>query len=121
MSTGKDSESQINLSDGRTTMSCDNGDIEENGEQFDTAELVLSLAGYSDSDYLTKAGMCHAFKCTQRTVQRMVDRFEIPPPMPFAGRNIWIVGRLKAWIVNAAERIEGDALKEAKRMNYTRA
>jgi len=118
METKTDSERKIDLPDGRDIISADNADTGDSLEQMDAEAMVFNLSDYAEDDYLTKAGMCQAFKCTQRTVQRMVDRFEIPPPMPLAGRNVWIVGKLKAWIANAADRLEGEALKEAKRMNY---
>ena len=118
METKTDSERKIDLPDGRDIISADNADTGDSLEQMDAEAMVFNLSDYAEDDYLTKAGMCQAFKCTQRTVQRMVDRFEIPPPMPLAGRNVWIVGKLKAWIANAADRLESEALKEAKRMNY---
>lgn len=83
----------------------------------DVVALALNLAGFSDGDYLTKTGMCQVFKCTGRTIQRMVDRFEIPPPTPVGGRRIWNVARLKAWIANVAEHREVEAARTAKRMN----
>jgi hypothetical protein len=82
----------------------------------DVASLALNLAGYADGDYLTKSGMRQVFKCTGRSIQRMVDRFEIPPPAFVGGRNIWNVARLKAWIADIAGRREAEAARTAKRM-----
>jgi hypothetical protein len=82
----------------------------------DVLSLALDLAGYADGDYLTKAGMRRVFRCAGRSIQRMVDRFEIPPPASVGGRNIWNVGRLKAWIADMARRRETEAAREAKRM-----
>ena len=74
-------------------------------------EIVMSLAQYADGDYITKAGLAETFGCTGRTIQRMVERLEIPPPMVLAGRKVWIVGKLRAWIHTAAERQEQEALR----------
>jgi hypothetical protein len=82
----------------------------------DVASLALDLAGYANGDYLTKTGMRQVFKCTGRSIQRMVDRFEIPPPAFVGGRNIWNVARLKAWIADIAGRREAEAARAAKRM-----
>lgn len=71
----------------------------------------MSLAQYDDGDYITKIGLSEAFGCTERTLQRMVERLEIPPPMLLAGRKVWIVGKLRAWIRTAAERQEQEALR----------
>ncbi len=71
----------------------------------------MSLAEYVDGDYITKAGLAAAFACSGRTIQRMVERLEIPPPMTLAGRKVWIVGKLRAWIAASAQRQEVEALK----------
>lgn len=92
----------------------ENGDTPSDDPEFDGV-TVFSLGGYSDDDLLTKAGLAQLFKCSPRTLQRMVERFEVPPATPFGCRNIWIVGRLKAWILNMAETRESEALKHAKK------
>lgn len=74
-------------------------------------EIVMSISKYDDGDYITKAGLAAAFGCTGRTIQRMVERLEIPPPMVLAGRKVWIVGKLRVWIADAAQRQEEEALK----------
>lgn len=78
--------------------------------------MLISLGRYGNDDYLTKKELCAVFSCGPRTLQRMVDRFEIPPPVWFAGRNTWIVGNLRAWIAEAAKRKEAGALRVAKKM-----
>lgn len=77
---------------------------------------VISLDRFADNDYITKAGMAQIFKCSERTIQRMVERFELPPPTTMAGRKVWRAGKVKAWFANADDRIEAEALKEAKRL-----
>lgn len=104
-------DSEIDFEGGHDMLACAD---EEEGE---ATASVLSLSGYGDNDYLTKTGMCRVFKCANRTVQRMVERYEIPPPTPLAGRHVWIVGRLREWISVVAEHREAEAMKEARRMN----
>jgi len=60
---------------------------------------------------VTKRELCRSFGCSERTLQRMVERFEIPPPMTLAGRKVWIAGKVRAWIVEAADRKEAEALR----------
>lgn len=74
-------------------------------------EIVMSLAKYDDGDYITKAGLAEAFGCAERTIQRMVERLELPPSMLLAGRKVWIVGKLRTWIRAVAERKEDEAIK----------
>jgi predicted DNA-binding transcriptional regulator AlpA len=76
-----------------------------------SSEIVMSLAKYNDADYITKIGLAKAFGCSERTLQRMVERLELPPPMLLAGKKVWIVGKLRAWIRSAAERQEEEALR----------
>ena len=100
----------------------DNSERKENMESVNTMEpaispdIVMSLDKYSDTDFITKPGLAAAFGCTERTLQRMVERFEVPPSIYLAGRKVWIVGKLRAWIAKAAERQEEEAVKAAGRL-----
>ena len=80
-------------------------------------QTVISLDRFSDNDYITKAGLTDVFDCSERTIQRMVERFEIPPPSTVAGRKVWRTGKLKAWLAQADDRAENEALKEARRLH----
>ena len=78
--------------------------------------ITINLGKYADGDLVTKSELCRAFNCSDRTIQRMVERFEVPPPMTLAGRKVWIVGKVRAWLVETADRKEAEALREAKRL-----
>lgn len=39
-----------------------------------------------------------------RTIRRMVDRYEIPPPIRMSGRSTWQVGTILSWYAERAER-----------------
>jgi predicted DNA-binding transcriptional regulator AlpA len=80
------------------------------------ATTTINLGEYGDGTYLTKPEMGRVFNCSDRTLQRMVERFEIPPPMTLGGRKVWIAGKVRAWLADAAERREAEALKEARRL-----
>lgn len=84
-----------------------------NDNAVDSA-IVISLDRFSDNDYITKVGMTQIFRCSERTIQRMVERFELPPPSTMAGRKVWRAGKVKAWFAQADDRTEAKALKEAK-------
>lgn len=111
--TTMDAEAQPGPLDG---CADENGGLFPDGMEFDENAACFRLGEYRDDDLLTKVGMGQVFKCSFRTLQRMVERFEIPPATPFAGRSVWIVGRLKAWVANVAEAREAEALKQAKKM-----
>jgi len=77
---------------------------------------VISFDRFSDTDYLTKAGMVEIFRCSDRTIQRMVERFEILPPSSLAGWKVWRVDKLRAWLAQADDRAEAEAMKEVRRL-----
>ncbi len=107
----------IDLDDGRSMVGpCQEGVGEAKSDEAEVDAPVFWLAQYADNDILTREGMCQVFKCAPRTVFRMAERFEIPPPLPLAGRSVWVVGRLKAWIIGVAQCKEEEALREAKRL-----
>ena len=87
------------------------GDAADKLTKTESPEIVMSLEKYNDGDYITKIGLAEAFGCSERTLQRMVERLELPPPMLLAGKKVWIVGKLRAWIRTAAERQEEEALR----------
>ena len=77
---------------------------------------TINLGKYADGDLVTKSELCRAFNCSDRTIQRMVERFEVPPPMTLAGRKVWIVGKVRAWLTEVADRKEAEAMREARRL-----
>ena len=87
------------------------------GENADNQpSTLINLGKFADGDYITKKELCIAFKCSPRTMQRMVERFEIPPPIWLAGRRVWIVGNLREWIAGNVERSEAEAKEFARKM-----
>ncbi len=77
---------------------------------------AISLGRFADGDLITKQELGKCFGCSDRTLQRMVERFELPPAMTLGGRKVWIVGKIRAWLADAAGRREAEALKEARRL-----
>ena len=77
---------------------------------------AINLGRFADGDLITKQELGKCLGCSDRTLQRMVERFEIPPPMTLGGRKVWIIGKVRAWFTDAAERREAEALKEARRL-----
>ena len=87
---------------------------------LDTAKAApsttISLGGFADGDMITKPKQGKCLNCSDRALQRMVERFEIPPPTTLGGRKVWIVGKIRAWFTDAAERREAETLKETRRL-----
>ena len=87
-----------------------------NAHEDTVLRTSISLGRFADGDLITKQELGKCLGCSDRTLQRMVERFEIPPPMTLGGRKVWIMGKVRAWFTDAAERREAEALKEARRL-----
>ena len=87
-----------------------------NAHEDTVSPTSISLGRFADGDLITKQELAQCLGCSDRTLQRMVERFEIPPPMTLGGRKVWIIGKVRAWFANAAERRESEALNEARRL-----
>ena len=78
--------------------------------------VIAVLAELPGKALLDESAMATVFSVTPRTIRRMVQRFELPPPIPFAGRSIWFAGRVLAYLDDAAEDAERGAKKAAARL-----
>lgn len=64
--------------------------------------------------------MAKEFKCSPRTVQRYVQRGQLPPPIRFGRRSLWVVKRVREWIEKRSDAAEAEAEREAQRLkNYS--
>ena len=77
--------------------------------------MVLKTGSTIDGDMVGKRELCRSFGCSERTIQRMVKRFEIPPPIVLAARKYWNVGRMRLWLSDRANRAEADARASKER------
>ena len=78
--------------------------------------LIDSLARLPEKAILDESRLAAALQVTSRTIRRMVDRLELPPPVQLGGRSIWMVGRVLAHIESALETAEREAAKEHRRI-----
>src|SRR5262245_3327215 len=78
--------------------------------------LITALAELPERALLDERALASALGVTKRTVRRMVSRFELPPPVSFAGRSTWQAGRVLAWFEARAERAARDARRVADRL-----
>ena len=83
----------------------------------DHGVLITTLAGLPERALLDENALAKSLKVTKRTVRRMVARFELPPPVSFAGRSMWQVGRVMCWFEKRADRLEREARKAAERFD----
>lgn len=84
--------------------------------------LVLDrLAQLDDRAMLNEVALASGLGCADRTLRRMVERGEVPPPISLAGRSVWILGRVFDWLQNRAEREEKEQLTQLARIDAAMA
>lgn len=95
-----------------TLIPSENAAIKESAA---TNTALITLDRFSDDRIITKIELAEALSCSPRTLNRMVEKFEIPPGIILGGRCVWIVGKVKSWLASSASRREAEAEKEAVR------
>ena len=94
-------------------------EVAEKVEQVDEDRpgvLIDGLAVLPERTILDEARLAGLLAVTRRTVRRMVNRFELPPPTRLAGRSMWLAGRVLSHIEAAAERAERKAERVARKI-----
>jgi len=71
--------------------------------------IIPDLAKFPRDTLIDENSMAKIFGVHSKTIQRMVTRHELPPPMRILGRHMWITGRVLDWFNNMAEKAEKDA------------
>ena len=78
--------------------------------------IVLdALARLPERTILDEGALAKALHVAPRTLRRMVNRWQLPPPVALGGRRVWFAGRVLAHIEAGAERAAKDAERDAKK------
>jgi len=77
---------------------------------------LTALAELPQRAILDERRLAALLGVTRRTVRRMVQRNELPPPVRLAGRSCWLAGKVLGHIEQAADRAARDAEREAARI-----
>jgi len=78
--------------------------------------VITSLAELHPEALVDEGVLAEAFGVSGRTIRRMVNRYELPPPIRVAGRPMWLAGNVTAWLKDKAEQAEKYARAEAERI-----
>ena len=95
---------------------------DEAGEAAAVAPGVYDvLARLPKQALLDESAMARAFGVNGRTIRRMVNRNELPPPLKRAGRALWFAGRVLDWLEEEADLLakEADKLRQKIRSYST--
>ena len=76
---------------------------------------ITALAELPEKALLDETALAAALGCCKRTIRRMVGRYELPPPVRFAGRSTWQAGAVLRWFEAAADRKAREAERAAAR------
>jgi len=79
----------------------------------DEGTIITGLAELPERSMLDRTALANALKVTTRTIQRMVGRFELPKPMQFRGRAMWMAGKVVEYLEAQAERLNQQAERNA--------
>ena len=80
--------------------------------------IITKLAELPGEALLDEEALADTLGVTKRTIRRMVGRYELPPPVSFAGRSMWQVGRVLSWFDTRAERLAREAERGAQRLRH---
>ena len=78
--------------------------------------LIDALATLHEGTLLDQKRLAAILSVEPRTIRRMVTRFELPPPVSFAGRSVWLSDRILAHLDAAAERAEREAQRRERKI-----
>ena len=97
----------------------------EGAEPRDASEkesgvIITKLAELPRATLLDEKALAQTVGVTKRTVRRMVGRYELPPPVSFAGRSMWQVGKVLSWFEARAEQLAKEAERSAQRLKEIR-
>ena len=90
--------------------------VHDGAPSANASRVVTALAELPAKTLLDETALAATLGVAKRTIRRMVARFELPPPVPLAGRSTWIADRVVAHIEARAERAARKAEQEARRI-----
>lgn len=90
---------------------------EPNEPATQTGRIITSLAELPAHALIDEKELARLLSRTDRTVRKMVSRFELPPPIQFGGRSTWLAGKVIAWIAERADRAASKAQEMERKVN----
>jgi predicted DNA-binding transcriptional regulator AlpA len=78
--------------------------------------VITKLTEFPEDTLLDEAALAQALGIHKRTIRRMVRRYELPPPVSFAGRATWQAVKVLKWFETRAERLAREAERDARRL-----
>jgi len=93
----------------------DKGSMETDKGGVETGKgcvVIDTLDALQDGTIVNEKALAGIFGVNDRTIRRMVQRGELPPPFLFGGMRRWRGGDIKAHIGGLAERAQKEKEKE---------
>jgi len=89
----------------------------ENDSNIREGVVISELALLPEKALLNQKALAAVLGVDARTVRRMVDRYEIPPAVPFGGRMMWQAGQVLAFFEKTADRLMCEAEQRAEKFH----
>jgi len=88
----------------------------ENEQVNETGFCVDELARLPERALIDEGRLAGALDVNPRTIRRMIDRGELPPPAQLGNRKVWMPGRVLDHIAARLDDAEKEAAAEALRL-----
>ena len=90
------------------------------GGSADLGLCLTMLAELPGDAMLDSVALSRYLSVSTRTLRRMVGRGELPQGVQLGGRRIWLAGKIRDYVRNAADRQAARAKRLASNMNAIR-
>lgn len=78
------------------------------------------LGKLPENTIITEDALARMLGVCARTIRRMVERCELPPPFRNGGRSCWLAGMVVEWLAETAKKEIEKSRQTAKRMQGLR-
>lgn len=87
-------------------------------EKDTAAGVVLTdLAALPEQAMVDEEWLANAFKVSPRTIRRMVQAHQLPPPIRVGNKSLWIVGRVLDFLDSVAQSAEREAKRHREKQD----
>jgi len=84
--------------------------------ELQTGFMVDQLARLPEKAIVDERHLASVIQKHPRTIQRMIDRGELPPPIDFANHKVWLVTHILTHLEKALDRAAIEAEREVARI-----
>lgn len=95
----------------------DNVAQNQSADESPLSDFRITLHLLPDQQIITKKDLANIFGRSVRTIDRMVQRHELPAATSFGGESVWTAGIVKKWVFNMIDESEKQSLADKARID----